>query len=188
MSSRNAYLNAENRAAATVLYRAPRLAGDRERSPASVQQVIEAMRAGWRRSQARAAGVRRYLRSRDLRATGPRAGVAGDRGAAGTTRLIDNFLLRADGIWNQGVTVEQREAHTGPVSGGRQRRRRRRRSRREAGRPVDDRRPPNNLVALHRPQSRESQLSERLSPSTKHSFGQADALGSEVRWIAIYGS
>jgi pantoate--beta-alanine ligase len=110
MSSRNGYLNAENRAAATVLYRALQAGRAIVESdpPASAQQVIEAMRA------VIAAESRVRLEYADICDPDTFAQLEAVRAPAllaiaarvGTTRLIDNFLLRADGIWKQGVTVE----------------------------------------------------------------------------------
>jgi pantoate--beta-alanine ligase len=110
MSSRNAYLNAEDRATATVLYRALQ-AGKAliEAEPSiSADRVIEEMRnvmATEPRAQLEYADVcdpdtfapLENLRAPALLAISARVGPA---------RLIDNFLLRADGTWETGVQVE----------------------------------------------------------------------------------
>jgi len=110
MSSRNAYLNAEDRAAATVLYHA--LQAGRalvEADPSiSADRVIEEMRkvmATEPRAQLEYVDVcdpdtfapLETLRAPALLAVSARVGPA---------RLIDNFLLRADGTWETGVQVE----------------------------------------------------------------------------------
>jgi pantoate--beta-alanine ligase len=110
MSSRNAYLNTEERAAAVVLYRALEagqalIASD---PAASAQRVIEAMRgviAAEPRARLEYADVcdpdtfapLEALRAPAILAIAARVGPA---------RLIDNFLLRADGTWETGARVE----------------------------------------------------------------------------------
>jgi pantoate--beta-alanine ligase len=110
MSSRNAYLNTEERAAAVVLYRAlaagqALIASD---PAASAQRVIEAMRgviAAEPRARLEYADVcdpdtfapLEALRAPAILAIAARVGPA---------RLIDNFLLRADGTWETGARVE----------------------------------------------------------------------------------
>jgi len=109
MSSRNAYLNTEERAAAVVLYRALEagqalIASD---PAASAQRVIEAMRgviAAEPRARLEYADVcdpdtfapLEALRAPAILAIAARVGPA---------RLIDNFLLRADGTWETGARV-----------------------------------------------------------------------------------
>jgi len=109
MSSRNAYLNSEERAAAVVLYRALEagqalIASD---PAASAQRVIEAMRgviAAEPRARLEYADVcdpdtfapLEALRAPAILAIAARVGPA---------RLIDNFLLRADGTWETGARV-----------------------------------------------------------------------------------
>jgi pantoate--beta-alanine ligase len=110
MSSRNAYLNTEERAAADVLYRALEagqalIASD---PAASAQRAIEAMRgviAAEPRARLEYADVcdpdtfapLEALRAPAILAIAARVGPA---------RLIDNFLLRADGTWETGARVE----------------------------------------------------------------------------------
>jgi pantoate--beta-alanine ligase len=110
MSSRNAYLNVEDRAAATVLYRAL-LAGKAliEADPSvNAPRVIEEMLtviATEPRAQQEYADVcdpdtfatLENMRAPALLAISARVGPA---------RLIDNFLLREDGMWNTGTIAE----------------------------------------------------------------------------------
>ena len=110
MSSRNAYLNAEDRAVATILYRSLQ-AGKAlvEADPSvSAPRVIEEMLtviATEPRAQLEYADIcdpdtfapLENLRAPALLAISARVGPA---------RLIDNFLLRADGTWETGVQVE----------------------------------------------------------------------------------
>jgi pantoate--beta-alanine ligase len=109
LSSRNAYLNTEERAAAVVLYRALK-AGQAliESDPAaSAQQVIEVMRgviAAEPRARLEYTDVcdpETFAPLETLRAPTLLAVSAW----VGPARLIDNFLLRADGTWEQGVAV-----------------------------------------------------------------------------------
>ena len=112
MSSRNAYLGAEDRAAATVLHRAleagrSRFEGGPADDPAAVGQVIAAMQrviAAEPRATLDYADVclpdtlvpLETLRAPALLAVAARVGPA---------RLIDNFLLRPDGTWDTGAPV-----------------------------------------------------------------------------------
>jgi pantoate--beta-alanine ligase len=107
MSSRNAYLGSEDRAAATVLYsalQAGRHAFD-EHSGGNASEVIQAMTA------AIAAEPRATLDYADVCGPDSFAPLESLRAPAllaiaarvGPARLIDNFLLRADSTWDEGV-------------------------------------------------------------------------------------
>jgi pantoate--beta-alanine ligase len=110
MSSRNAYLSVEDRAAATVLYRAlqagkARIEGDPSSSAARVIEAMLSAVAAEPRAQLEYADVcdpdtfapQESVRTPALLAVSARVGPA---------RLIDNFMLRADGTWETGVQVK----------------------------------------------------------------------------------
>jgi pantoate--beta-alanine ligase len=109
MSSRNKYLGPEDRAAAIVLNRALQAgAAACERQPAgSVADIIAAM------AQVVAAEPRAHLDYADVCDPHTFAPMTELRAPAllaiaakvGPARLIDNFLLRADGSWEKGVSV-----------------------------------------------------------------------------------
>jgi pantoate--beta-alanine ligase len=111
MSSRNAYLDQKERAAATILYRALQ-AGRLEfeaRSHAGVSEVVRVMTAS---IVAEPLAHLDYAEVRDpdsfvqlevLRA--PALLLIAAR--VGPARLIDNFLLRADGSWVIGILVNK---------------------------------------------------------------------------------
>ncbi len=110
MSSRNAYLQPDVRAASTVLYQAL-LAGQAtfENSPATgpagVVQAMQDTVAGEPRARLDYAEVRdpvTFLPLNTLRSPALLLIAA----TLGNTRLIDNFLLRADGTWETGKTRE----------------------------------------------------------------------------------
>ncbi|HEY7984618.1 MAG TPA: pantoate--beta-alanine ligase [Ktedonobacterales bacterium] len=112
MSSRNAYLGAEDRAAATVLRRAleagrARFSAGVSTDPGAVAPVIAAMR------QVIAAEPRATLDYADvcdpatfapLAALGAPALLA-IAARVGPARLIDNYLLRPEGTWDTGAPV-----------------------------------------------------------------------------------
>ncbi len=111
MSSRNAYLSSQQRAAATVLYKAL-LAGRQvfeERAPGGPASVVAAMQeviAGESLVALDYAEVRdpgTFLPLESLQAPALLLIAA----FLGSTRLIDNFLLRADGTWDIGVREGQ---------------------------------------------------------------------------------
>ena len=111
MSSRNKYLGPEDRAAAIVLNRALRAGASAfARQPAGgVADVIATM------AQVVAAEARAQLDYADVCDPDSFAPLAELRAPAllaiaakvGPARLIDNVLLRADGTWEQGVSVDK---------------------------------------------------------------------------------
>jgi pantoate--beta-alanine ligase len=110
MSSRNAYLHAEDRAAATILYQALE-AGRRAfnehpgGNPQLVQQAMVHTVATEPRAQLEYADVRdpnSFLPLTTLRAPALLAITA----TVGPARLIDNFLLHAGGQWDTGIRVQ----------------------------------------------------------------------------------
>ncbi|HET8909364.1 MAG TPA: pantoate--beta-alanine ligase [Ktedonobacterales bacterium] len=109
MSSRNKYLGPEDRTAAAVLNRALQAGADAfERQPAEgVAGVIAAMKAvvaGEPRIQLDYADVCDPDTFAPLTELHPPALLA-IAAKVGPARLIDNFLLRADGTWDKGVSV-----------------------------------------------------------------------------------
>lgn len=111
MSSRNAYLAPQERAAATVLYRALQ-AGRRafEAHPkegllavtqAMTQAVLEEPRAQLEYAEVR--DPNSFTRLEELHA--PALLLIAAR--VGPARLIDNFLLRPDGIWDIGICITE---------------------------------------------------------------------------------
>ncbi|HUY76620.1 MAG TPA: pantoate--beta-alanine ligase [Ktedonobacterales bacterium] len=117
MSSRNAYLNAEQRVAATVLSRAleaGRVAFERTRSDGlvgapgveAVKQTMVAILADEPAAALDYADVCHpdtFAPLTELAAPALLAIAA----KVGSTRLIDNFLLRADGTWDMGARLSQ---------------------------------------------------------------------------------
>jgi len=110
MSSRNKYLGPEDRAAAIVLNRALQAGASvfERQTAGGVADVIAAM------AQVVAAETRAQLDYADICDPDSFAPLMELRAPAllaiaakvGPARLIDNFLLRADGTWEQGVSVE----------------------------------------------------------------------------------
>jgi pantoate--beta-alanine ligase len=109
MSSRNKYLGPEDRAAAVVLNRALQAgaAAFDSRPAGGVAAVIAAMTqvvAGEPRAQLDYADICDPDNFAPLTELRPPALLA-IAAKVGPARLIDNFLLRADGTWEKGVTV-----------------------------------------------------------------------------------
>lgn len=107
MSSRNAYLMADARAASTILYKAL-LSGKQafedhaSAGPADVIRAMQKMIASEPGASLDYVEVRdpyTFLSLETLRAPALLLIAA----SIGATRLIDNFLLRADGTWDTGV-------------------------------------------------------------------------------------
>ena len=109
MSSRNAYLNREDRIAARILYQAlqaGRTAFEEHPGGAAslASDAMKAVVASEPRARLDYAEVRdpaSFLKQEALLA--PAVLVIAAR--VGAARLIDNFLLRADGTWDSGVPV-----------------------------------------------------------------------------------
>lgn len=111
MSSRNAYLDAEERAAAIVLYRAlqaGRIAFEAqpEEGPPAVVKAMTGTVLAEPRARLDYAQVRdphSFISLEELRAPALLLIAAN----VGPARLIDNFLLRADGSWDTGIQVAE---------------------------------------------------------------------------------
>ncbi len=111
MSSRNAYLDPEARAAATVLYRAlqagrlPFEARPGDGPPAVARAMADTVSAEPR-------AVLDYAEVRDPNSFIPLETLHAPAlliiaARVGPARLIDNFLLRADGTWDTGILVSE---------------------------------------------------------------------------------
>lgn len=129
MSSRNAYLDPAERAAATVLYRALQAgrmvfeAHSNTRLKEGISEVVKAM------TDTVLAEPRTHLDYAEVRDTDSFEQLEVLRAPAllliaakvGPARLIDNFLLRADGSWDIGIPVnelsEQATATQAPARG-----------------------------------------------------------------------
>ncbi|HEV2583294.1 MAG TPA: pantoate--beta-alanine ligase, partial [Ktedonobacteraceae bacterium] len=109
MSSRNAYLNKEDRLAARILYRALEAgrAAFEEHAGGPASLASDAMKAVLaseplaRLDYGEVRDPSSFLRQEMLRTPAVLVIAA----HVGPARLIDNFLLRADGIWDTGVFV-----------------------------------------------------------------------------------
>lgn len=111
MSSRNAYLDPQERAAATVLYRALQAgrrafeAHPKERplavTQAMTQAVLEEPRAQLEYAEVR--DPNSFTRLEELHV--PALLLIAAR--VGPARLIDNFLLRPDGTWDIGIRITE---------------------------------------------------------------------------------
>jgi len=111
MSSRNAYLDAEERSAAIVLYRAlqaGRIAFEahQEEGPLAVVKAMTDTVLLEPRAHLDYAQIRNpdsFISLEELRAPALLLIAA----KVGPSRLIDNFLLRADGSWDTGIHVAE---------------------------------------------------------------------------------
>lgn len=112
MSSRNSYLDPPNRVKATALYRALQAGrqvfdahpqGDPHLVEQAMIEVIEA-EPGFFLDYAQVRAPGSFVPLETLRA--PALLVIAAR--VGQVRLIDNFLLRADGRWDTGIAVSER--------------------------------------------------------------------------------
>ncbi len=109
MSSRNSYLNPASRAAASILYQA--LQAGRATFDAGAQH--DAVKQAMIESVAREPSVHlAYAEVRDARSFLPLETLQPPAllliaAQVGSARLIDNFVLRADGTWDTGVRVPE---------------------------------------------------------------------------------
>ncbi len=115
MSSRNSYLTTSQRRAATVLYQA--LQAGRMAIEAHPQSNAEEIVQTMKEVLAREPEIRLdYLEIRDAntfitRETLQPPALLLVAAWIGSTRLIDNFVLQADGTWNIGQFVEHASSH-----------------------------------------------------------------------------
>ncbi len=109
MSSRNAYLDQQERAAATVLYRA--LQAGRSRFIAHpLAETTQATRAMIQTVESEPRVHLDYTEIRDPVSFAPLEVLRAPAllliaARVGSTRLIDNFLLRMDGTWDTGILI-----------------------------------------------------------------------------------
>jgi len=111
MSSRNAYLNSEERSAATVLYRAL-LAGRTVFEAHSIEGVPAVVRAITDTVVAEPRARLDYAEVRDAHSFMQLEALCAPAllliaAKVGPARLIDNFLLRTDGSWDIGIPVTE---------------------------------------------------------------------------------
>ncbi len=111
MSSRNAYLNPEERSAATVLYRAL-LAGRTVFEAHSIEGVPAVVRAITDTVVAEPRARLDYAEVRDAHSFMQLEALCAPAllliaAKVGPARLIDNFLLRTDGSWDIGIPVTE---------------------------------------------------------------------------------
>ena len=107
MSSRNAYLNQQERADATVLYRALQ-AGRLQFSAHPLAETTRAIRAMIDTVESEPRVRLDYAEIRDPNSFAPLEVLRAPAllliaAKVGSTRLIDNFLLHADGTWDIGI-------------------------------------------------------------------------------------
>ena len=107
MSSRNAYLNQQERSAAAVLYRALQ-AGRLQFTAHPLAETTRAIRAMIETVESEPQVLLDYAQIRDLDSFAPLEVLRAPAllliaARVGTTRLIDNFLLRKDGTWDTGI-------------------------------------------------------------------------------------
>jgi len=107
MSSRNAYLNQQERAAATVLYRALQ-AGRLQFTDHPLAETTRAIKAMIEAVESESRVRLDYVEIRDPDSFAPLEVLRAPAllliaARVGSTRLIDNFLLRKDGTWNTGI-------------------------------------------------------------------------------------
>ncbi len=108
MSSRNAYLNQSARAASTILYKAL-LAGQRTFENSATKDVLSVVQAMETTVAEESLARLDYAEVRDPRTFLPLTTLSAPAlliiaASLGTTRLIDNFLLQADGTWEIGLS------------------------------------------------------------------------------------
>jgi pantoate--beta-alanine ligase len=107
MSSRNAYLNPQERSVAAILYKALQV-GRLQFTAHPLTEATLAIRAMIETVESEPQVRLDYVQIRDLDSFAPLEVLRAPAllliaARVGSTRLIDNFLLRSDGTWDTGI-------------------------------------------------------------------------------------